>query len=383
MNILNLTLTPFVNETRILKESRTLTESGLFSTIFVAAVQKESDKTTRSSENGLVASRFPLASRQIPLRSAALIAMYLEYGVKAWKAHRNDHITCVTAHSLGTLPIALVLAKIWTAKCVYDAHELETEVEGLHGKMQRVARWLEKRLISKPDLIIVVSESIADWYQQTYAIKRPVVVLNSPVLKPSVTSNILREKLAIDDAKRIVIYQGFLTTGRGVELTLQAFKDPAIAPKLALVFMGYGPLDHMIREAQKTNDSIYLLPAVPPDDVMIHTASADIGLALIANTCLSYYLCMPNKLFEYSMVGLPVIASDMKEMANFVQKHGLGRVLEDYTSSSLVKELNLLASTDAKTMQKNSSAIISQFSWEAQEVKLLDAYQAIFKKSVD
>ena len=63
-----------------------------------------------------------------------------------------------------------------------------------------------------------------------------------------------------------------------------------------------------------------LFSSCSPDDLLEYTGSADLGSSLIQNTCKSYFYCMPNKLFEYLMTGLPVLVSDMKEMKEFVEK---------------------------------------------------------------
>ena len=59
-----------------------------------------------------------------------------------------------------------------------------------------------------------------------------------------------------------------------------------------------------------------------------YTISADVGIHAIKNSCLNHYYCMPNKLFEYAMAGLPVIVSNMKEMRDFVLLNQMGVVVE-------------------------------------------------------
>jgi glycosyltransferase involved in cell wall biosynthesis len=65
---------------------------------------------------------------------------------------------------------------------------------------------------------------------------------------------------------------------------------------------------------------------VPTEDVVRWAAGADVGLALIQNVSLSYFLSLPNKLFEYVAAGLPVVASDFPELRGVVEGRARGAV---------------------------------------------------------
>ena len=67
---------------------------------------------------------------------------------------------------------------------------------------------------------------------------------------------------------------------------------------------------------------------MPPEAVPQMVAGADAGLVLIEPICLSYRLTLPNKLFEYLSVGLPVIASDLPAIAAVVRDTGAGVIVD-------------------------------------------------------
>ena len=92
---------------------------------------------------------------------------------------------------------------------------------------------------------------------------------------------------------------------------------------------------------------------VPSDQVTLYAASADLGIAPIENVCLSYYYCSPNKLFEYLLAGLPVIASDFPEMRHIIDKYGddfkkfnsiftMGRELSNFTKFAEKNDVRLI-----------------------------------------
>ena len=79
------------------------------------------------------------------------------------------------------MPIGVIIKYLTKSKLVYDAHELETEVEGLKGLRKYLSKIVEKFLIRQVDLTIVVGREIEKWYLKEYG-KIPIVtVMNCPI----------------------------------------------------------------------------------------------------------------------------------------------------------------------------------------------------------
>ena len=97
-----------------------------------------------------------------------------------------------------------------------------------------------------------------------------------------------------------------------------------------LIFLGDGPLkESLVQEVQTLNvaERVLFLDPVPPDTLLETTASADIGVSLLEDTCLNHRYALPNKLFEYLMAGIPVLTSELPEMENVVLGSNVGRVV--------------------------------------------------------
>ena len=60
---------------------------------------------------------------------------------------------------------------------------------------------------------------------------------------------------------------------------------------------------------------------------MHYTAQADLGISLEENLGLNYYYALPNKLFDYIQARIPVLVSDLPEMAAVVHSYGIGKVI--------------------------------------------------------
>ena len=63
---------------------------------------------------------------------------------------------------------------------------------------------------------------------------------------------------------------------------------------------------------------------MPLDELLGHTADADVGVSLLQDTCENHRLALPNKVFEYVAAGVPVVVSDLPEISAFVRRLGVG-----------------------------------------------------------
>lgn len=311
------------------------------------------------------------------------LARYVGFVIGAvYQCRNQDAIHC---NDLDTLPIG-IFAKLFLnrrAIVVYDAHEYETESNGLRGIRKTLKKLLEKLLIGKADRVITVSEAIAGEYQRLYGGDKPSVVYNCPETERVIERDYFRERFSLGPETKIFIYLGGLGPGRGIEAVLGAFQNRQ-ASNAAVVFMGYGSWESRIREAATKNRNIYFHEAVPPSDVLKLTACADFGISLIEDTCLSYRYCLPNKLFEYCMAGLPVLVSNLPEMSKVVVDFNVGFVVPNSSASALNEAINACLMEDKSSYAKALENFRQVFCWEEQEERLAKIYnQSLLKVPED
>ena len=358
-----------VYESRIFKQVRFISKNYDFEKIILLGIWRDGISKNQLLENKIHIKRIFLLN--IQNRSI----LYLYYLIYVFVFILLNRPILVNIHTLEFLPLVFI-AKIFKIKIIYDCHELETEKNNLKGLRKKLSKWLEYLLIKKVDHIFVVSENIADWYEKTYNIPRPTVLFNAPRAAHFNKTNYFKDTFYLRNDQIILLYQGELAAGRGVEILLEAFKKNT-NDKIVIVFMGYGEFEREIQSASKLYNNIFFHKAVPVEELLNFTASADAGIALIKNTCLSYNFCMPNKLFEYALAGLPVIVSDVKEMSEFVKKHQMGVVVEDDTVASLNEAIERLLSMDLTVLKQNAKKAALDNSWEHQEKKMRNIYQKL------
>jgi len=369
--VANVVFNSFVNDSRVLKESKSLLKMG-----FQVEVIAHGDKNLRGYEekDGIVIKRLFYLDREITTSKIQKLFVYLSWMRESVKYSKNfDVIHC---NDLNTLPIGVIVKIFFNkdVKIVYDAHEYETEINGLSGIQKTLTKKLEKYLIKYTDAVICVSDAIADEYVRLYDIKKPVLVLNTPAYKKVVKKDIFREKLGISKEKTIFLYQGGLSSGRGIEILLETFKQ-IDDDKSVIVFMGYGPLEESIKQESKNYENIYFHQAVTPDILLDYTSSADFGILFYENNCLNHYYCSPNKMFEYLMAGIPVIVSNLYEMKRLVEHNHLGVVAKENTPQGLKEAIKTAILLDKKELQENIERVKEIYNWEEQEKVLLQIYK--------
>lgn len=377
MNNLHISLTDFRNESRVLKEAGSILEHNIAIKVYIASLHSDELDEERVYSDRLVLNRFKLGSRKLSKSLFVQAFKYLEFLYRVAIFYRKKGIKLINIHSIALLPVGILLKCLFKAVLVYDTHELETETGDHNGLRKRIAKLIEKYLIGQCDLVFVVGENIADWYANEYNIRKPTVLKNAPRLSDIRKKNYFRENLGINENSIIVLYQGGLSKGHGVDILIECFKGRN-DNKVVIVFMGYGHLEEEIIQTSKNKNNVFFYPAVAPEIVIDYTSSADLGIHMIQNTCLNHFYCMPNKLFEYAMAGLPVIVSNMKEMKELVERYDMGIIVEVNNIISMNKAINRILELDIKRMKNNARRCAEENAWELQEIIMINEYRRFF-----
>jgi glycosyltransferase involved in cell wall biosynthesis len=288
------------------------------------------------------------------------------------------------AHDLNNLEVAYRAAKRNGAKLVYDAHELFPEMANRWVRLKRGA-WsrLEKRLLSKADLAITVNELITQEMAKRYGVPAPMVVLNCPDpppgFDPSVRYNYIRERLGLPAGRKVVLYQGWMSEGRGLEGLVGCARH--LAGDAAVVFMGYGEYQAELEKlaAKEPPGRIYFLPAVPQRNLLAYCASADVGVIPYQAVDLNNYYTSPNKLFDFIQAALPIVASDLPYLRKVIVEDDLGVVAKLDTPDDYARAINsVLGRPDGgESLRANLRRVAPRYTWEAQGEKLVEAYRRL------
>ena len=284
----------------------------------------------------------------------------------------------VHAHDVNTLPTAWLAAVLTRSPLIYDAHEISTGREG-YASFRSLVGCVEKRLMPRAAGTITTTDTRAKFFARAYGITRPLVLQNRPCLASIERSQRIREELQLDQPWPIVIYQGGLQQGRGLERLVEV---AAQVEDAYFVFIGAGRLETMLMDrarSMKIESRVRFIPTVPLQELLHYMASADIGVQPIENTCLNHFSTDSNKLFEYVQAGLPVVASDLPEIRRVVNEHELGILVPAGNSGALAAAINELVRDLEKRARfcDNANRAAEALSWEAQEHELTQLYKQV------
>jgi len=304
------------------------------------------------------------------LKTWAINRRMIEVGV----ASRAD---VFHSHDLNTLYIGAMCKRQTGSPLVYDSHELATERNRMTYWWKRWATWNERRWIKDANAIIVASPSWSGWLRDKYpGLRQPITeVINVPPLEP-VHPRDLREELGISPDDPILLYQGSIQENRGIE---QAIEATLQLERAVMVVVGYGyhrpTLEKMVRDRGLT-DRVKFFGPIPNHELVDWTAGADIGMANIINSSVSYHTSLPNKLFEYIMAGVAVIGSDSPEIGRIVEATGVGEVCDPADADALAGAARTILSNLDRYRSRTAEAA-ALYNWSVEEKKLLALYEEL------
>lgn len=372
----------FINDARVLKEANTLQGNGYCVTVHALKLKSETPvlETLRSGiKVRRVSGKKPRGGNHRKSQLSAFIKvisqMLAMIKMTARVARAKPEI--IHAHDIETLPAAWLASKFSKAKLIYDAHEISTSREGFQS-MRKWIGWIEKKLMPRADATITTTEMRAKFFSRAYGIPRPIVLQNRPSYYELIPSKRIRDELSLNESWPIVVYQGGFQAGRGLDMFVRAAQ---VIQNVYFVLIGSGRLEDKLKKLVSelgVSHKVKFIPMVPLLELPDYTGSADIGVQPLQNTCLNHYSTDSNKLFEYVLAGLPVIATNFPEISKIVNQYQVGLLTDDNLEglTSVIKKLVNEPQLREK-YKENALKARRELCWESQETYLLDLYEKL------
>ena len=94
--------------------------------------------------------------------------------------------------------------------------------------------------------------------------------------------------------------------------------------------------------------------------------------------CKSHYLVLPNKLLESIAAGLPVVASDLPEIASLVGTYGIGVLCQPQDPQDVARAINeALVPERYGAFKANLKQAQEELNWEKESQKLTHLYLSL------
>jgi glycosyltransferase involved in cell wall biosynthesis len=295
----------------------------------------------------------------------------------------------IHANDWSTIIVARIAAAKCQAKVVYDAHELYREIENGTGPLERlvgklrivIIKTIENWALKNADLIIACNAYRAQIMKEEYGSWMvPIIVPNAVPFQSVVKTDYLKSlfKLSNNSIDVIMLYQG--GSSRCIEEILQAVSMPNLS---SVGFAMIGPIspsyeDRLNKQIEELGlrNRVLLLPMVSNYELHQITSSADIGIVLYRPNQRNNYYCASNKMYEYSMAGLPIIGGDLPTISDYITKYNCGITVDPVSVEHIYSAIKKLLDDpiSAESMKQNALIAAKKESWDVHSEILLGAY---------
>ena len=228
----------------------------------------------------------------------------------------------VIGHNIDTLPLVCEIGRSRGAVVVFDCMEIYSDMgEGQSDLDRRLVETLERTYLPRCDLVTASSREVAAELERRYRLRAVLPVYNAAPSTPAPPP-------APDDG-RFHLYWRNATIGLGQRGLADAIDALALLPDDVVLNVQGRPGSRIaaIRDraaAAGVGDRLVVHPPFALGRAVAAASRFSVGLCPERDTCLNQRLTVSNKVFDYLMAGLAVIASDLPGLAGVVTESGAG-----------------------------------------------------------
>lgn len=254
------------------------------------------------------------------------------------------------------------------------------EMNGFEGYSiwHSLAHKKEKNKIKKADKIFVVSSALEDFIIKRYGADPSKIILQPNCINPE---NVHPNQAAIDKlkydnnlyGKKVIGFVGSIFPHHGVDMLIDAFETIAKQnDKTVLAIVGDGSIINSLKakvEEKRLSEQVIFFGKQPHNTIYDFIGMMDICVMARSN-----WYGSPIKIFEYGIMGKPVIAPDTLPVRDVMdhQVHGLLVEMNDNeVSFAIATLLNDKALCDS-VANNFKQLILEKYTWKMAAAKILE-----------
>lgn len=268
------------------------------------------------------------------------------------KVLKNIKADVYVGHNIDTLLPIYRVAKETGAMVIFDCMEYYSYMGDSQSPLDReIIRSIESKYLPTCDLVLASSDRLADELAKVYGIKRPLPLYNAPSIKATLPKK---------GNDRFSLYWRNSNIGLGQRGLGDALAALRLLPvEIILHIQGKLPFDmgrqlrHKIKELG-LSERVVIHPPHLPHEAVESAALYTVGLCLERGGIRNHELTVSNKIFDYLMAGLAVVASDLPGLRDVVMRSGGGLLFKSGCPEDLAEKLMNLY-TDRKLLARLAS----------------------------
>jgi len=298
---------------------------------------------------------------------------YAEYNIRLFFFLLGNKSKLYFSNDLDTLLPCYIHHKIRRIPLIFDSHEYFTGVPELEKRpfVRKIWKLIERSIVPHIRNFITINDSMAGLFSGEY--KREVKVVRNIPYKRDYLISASREQLGLPPGVKIVILQGGgINVDRGAEEAVDAMQY--IDGAVLLIIGGGDVIEQLKVRAQKpeVSSKVIFVPRLPYEKLYAYTVHADVGLSLDKDNSINYHYSLPNKLFDYIMARVPVLASPLPEVEKIVRGYDIGEIIESHDPEHIALKISQMISDDNKTKGYKANLVkaAAELCWENEEHRL-------------
>src|SRR5690606_17768605 len=132
----------------------------------------------------------------------------------------------------------------------------------------------------------------------------------------------------------------------------------------------------MVKE-RGLEEKIRFIPKVPVRDLPKYTKNAYLAFQVLNNINFNHWSASSNKLFEYMMNEVPVVACNFPEIKKVVEESQVGVTIDPHIPEEIAKGVNYLIENPDKRdlFSANCKNARKKYNWEIEQKYLLEVYE--------
>jgi glycosyltransferase involved in cell wall biosynthesis len=315
-----------------------------------------------------------------------------------WVSQLRSTVKQYGIQALQVVDIPLAPTAVWVGRAfripvVLDMWENYPEALRMWGqsdwrtrifKNYRGARVVERYSVRRVSHILTVVEEQ----------KERLVAEGTPEQRISVVTNAVDERMFLDVPVRAdtpldaepdcykLLYVGKLTVERGLD---DLIRGGALAarriPSLRIHIAGHGDDEPRLRrltEEQGISDKVRFAGFVPFRDIASYIRKSD--LCAVPHVYSAFInTTVPNKLFQYMLLGKPVLVSNAKPLARITREARCGFVFESGNAADVADQIAAAyeARADAEIGERGRRQVLEHYTWNKVAPTLLRVYEEL------
>lgn len=377
---------PYTNDRRVQREAETLAKAGydicLICTKAKGLVEEEVIQGVKIFRIFNQQALFDIKSRSYAKTVASYIVNKFPFDV----LHTHDREMLHVARHIHQLKKGF--------KYIHDIHEMHFSFPVISGSSSILVKlkswavhqlrvWREKSDAAYIKDFITVNNSLEENLRKYHQLKKEgVVIRNTPEKIDKIErNNLIREKFNLPETTKILVFIGSNIYPQVLNLE-QVIQEVGNKKDLAFVFICSDNQNKKLVQqwcVDRGYKNIYFHPLLKPYEIPAYLASCDVGLVPTWNKKnLSYWYALDNKLFEYMMSEIPILATRQPEYIKMIDAYQIGVCVNPDQPNAYFEGLQKILENYAY-YKNNIPLAKEENNWEFESKKLLRLYDEVLK----